>query len=48
MFTPTHTGPSIPSIEAEERLRRETAFDPDLWIIEVEKAGDGAWLDLAS
>jgi hypothetical protein len=48
MFARAHAGPSIPSVEAEERLRREIAFDPDLWIVEVEKAVDGAWLDLAS
>jgi hypothetical protein len=46
MFALTHAGPSISSAEAEERLRREIAFDPDLWIVEVEKGVDGAWLDL--
>jgi hypothetical protein len=33
--------------QAEERLKREIAFDPDLWIVEVENGVDGAWLDLA-
>jgi hypothetical protein len=47
MFALTHAWPSISSAEAEERLRREIAFDPDLWIVEVEKGVDGAWLDLA-
>jgi hypothetical protein len=47
MFARTHTGPSINSGEAEERLKREIAFDPDLWIVEVENGADGAWLDLA-
>jgi hypothetical protein len=47
MFARTHAAPSITSVEAEERLRREVAFDPDLWIVEVEKGVDGAWLDLA-
>jgi hypothetical protein len=47
MFARAHAGPSITSVEAEERLRREIAFDPDLWIVEVEKGVDGAWLDLA-
>ena len=26
---------------------REIAFDPDLWIVEVEGGAEGAWLDLA-
>jgi hypothetical protein len=47
MFVRAHAGPSINSAEAEERLKREIAFDPDLWIVEVEKGADGAWLDLA-
>ncbi len=41
-----HSGPHINSDEAEEQLRREVAFDPDLWIVEVEDGVDGAWLDL--
>jgi hypothetical protein len=47
LFARTHTGVSIGSSEAEERLKREIGFDPDLWIVEVEKGVDGAWLDLA-
>jgi hypothetical protein len=47
MFARTHAGPSINSDEAEARLKREIAFDPDLWIVEIEKGADGAWLDLA-
>jgi hypothetical protein len=42
-----HKEPSIDSNEAEERLKREIAFDPDLWIVEVEDGAQGAWLDLA-
>ena len=48
IFARAHGGDSIGSGEAEERLKREIAFDPDLWIVEVEKAPPGAWLDLAS
>ena len=40
-------GRLINSDEAEARLKREIAFDPDLWIVEVENGVDGAWLDLA-
>jgi hypothetical protein len=47
MFARAHAGPLIKSDEAEARLKREIAFDPDLWIVEVENGVDGAWLDLA-
>jgi hypothetical protein len=47
VFARAHSGPEINSDEAEERLKREVAFDPDLWIVEVEDGVDGAWLDLA-
>jgi hypothetical protein len=47
LFARAHEGPSIDSNQAEERLKREIAFDPDLWIVEVEGGVDGAWLDLA-
>ena len=46
-FARAHSGPNIDSGEADERLKREVAFDPDLWIVEVEDGVDGAWLDLA-
>jgi len=47
IFTQAHGGESISSGDAEERLKREIAFDPDLWIVEVENGPPGAWLDLA-
>jgi hypothetical protein len=47
MFAQAHKEPSIDSEAAEGRLKREIAFDPDLWIVEVEGGADGAWLDLA-
>jgi hypothetical protein len=47
LFARAHSGPSIDAGEAEERLKREIAFDPDLWIVEVEDGVEGAWLDLA-
>ena len=31
----------------DKRLAREIAFDPDLWIIEVEDRQGRCWLDLA-
>jgi len=47
LFARAHSEPSIDSNQAEERLKREMAFDPDLWIVEFENGADGAWLDLA-
>jgi hypothetical protein len=47
LFARAHRGPFIDSGEAEERLKREIAFDPDLWIVEVEDGVEGVWLDLA-
>ncbi|HTZ66297.1 MAG TPA: DUF1491 family protein [Roseiarcus sp.] len=46
LFSRAHEQPFIDSSAAEERLKREIAFDPDLWIVEVEDGADGAWLDL--
>jgi hypothetical protein len=47
IFVRAHNADSIDSGDAEERLKREIAFDPDLWIVEVENGPPGAWLDLA-
>jgi hypothetical protein len=47
LFARAHKEPSIDAGAAEERLRREIAFDPDLWIVEVEDGAEGVWLDLA-
>jgi hypothetical protein len=47
IFARAHAAASIDASEADERLKREIAFDPDLWIVEVENGVDGAWLDLA-
>ena len=47
LFARAHEGPSVDANQAEERLKREIAFDPDLWIVEVEGGAPGAWLDLA-
>jgi hypothetical protein len=47
IFARAHKPDSIDAGEAEERLKREIAFDPDVWIVEVEKGPPGVWLDLA-
>ncbi|KXF78290.1 hypothetical protein ATN84_00340 [Paramesorhizobium deserti] len=37
----TRIGEGLPEFEADEKLRAETRFDPDLWLVEIEgHAGD--------
>ena len=43
-FVPVHREPIIEAGAAEERLKRETDFDPDVWIVEVEDRGGRAFL----
>lgn len=45
-WQPLHDGEAIDMQTAEDRLRREISFDPDLWIIEVENSGGNHFLDL--
>jgi hypothetical protein len=47
MFVRAHSGEWIDSDDAEQRLKREIAFDPDVWVVEIENGAPGAWLDLA-
>lgn len=42
-----HAQPWVDPQSSEERLRREMAFDPDLWIVEVEDRRGRCFLDLA-
>ena len=42
-----HDQELIDPASAEERLRREIAFDPDIWIVEVEDRQGRHFLDLA-
>ncbi len=46
-FARTHKPEWIDSHEADKRLEREIAFDPDLWIVEVENRDGEVWLDVA-
>ena len=48
LFARAHRLEWIDAKDADKRLEREIAFDPDLWIIEVETAEALSWLDLAS
>jgi hypothetical protein len=47
LFTRLHTPDALPSPDIEEKLRRETRFDPDLWVVEVEDRAGRCFLDLA-
>jgi hypothetical protein len=47
LFVRAHKSEWIESAEAEKRLEREVAFDPDVWIVEVEDREGRAWLDFA-
>ncbi len=47
MFARAHKPEWISSLEADQRLDREIAFDPDLWIVEVEDREGRIWFDLA-
>ncbi len=42
-----HTTPWITPLQAEERLRKEISFDPDIWIVEVEDRQGRDFLDKA-
>ena len=47
LFTRIHQAEWIDSQEADKRLEREIAFDPDLWIVEIEDREGNPRLDLA-
>jgi len=46
VFTALNKGGFLDPLQAEERLRREIDFDPDLWIVEVEDRAGRCFLDL--
>jgi hypothetical protein len=37
----------VPPLDVEERVKRETRFDPDLWLVEVDSREGRHDLDLA-
>ncbi len=47
LFVPAGIGAEATPLAAEDKLRREIAFDPDLWIVEVEDRLGRHFLDLA-
>jgi hypothetical protein len=46
-FSRAHSKEWIGAAEAEERLRREIAIDPDIWIVEIEDRNGRTFVDLA-
>jgi hypothetical protein len=47
LWSRAHKEEWIEAADVEKRLVREAAFDPDLWIVEVEDRQGRHWLDLA-
>jgi hypothetical protein len=43
-----HKDKTITGADAEEKLRREMKFDPDLWIVEVDDRAGRHFLDLGT
>lgn len=46
-FARVHEGEWIDGADAAERIRRETKFDSDLWVVDVEDRQGRNFLDLA-
>lgn len=46
-FARAHQPEWLDPPDAEERLKREIAFDPDLWIVEIEDRAGRVFVDLA-
>lgn len=47
LWSRLHKDPWTEPAQAEDRLRKEMGFDPDLWIVEVEDRSGRSFLDLA-
>lgn len=45
-FCRAHTQEWVEPAEAEARLGREIAFDPDLWIVEIEDRAGRSFVDM--
>lgn len=46
LFSRMHAADWVEPAEVEARLKRELAFDPDLWIVEIEDREGRAFVDL--
>lgn len=47
LFARLHEDEWIPPFEAEERMKKEIAFDSDLWLVEIEDREGRAFVDLS-
>ena len=47
LFSPVHGEGPVAETEIDAKLQRETKFDPDLWIVEIEDRDGRHFLDLA-
>ncbi|HEY8261623.1 MAG TPA: DUF1491 family protein [Methylosinus sp.] len=47
LFARLHRDEWIAPFEAEERMKKEIAFDSDLWLVEIEDREGRAFVDLA-
>lgn len=47
-FARVHAAAAIPLADAEKKLAREMAFDPDLWIVEIEDREARLLFDVAA
>lgn len=47
LFSRLHKDEWLSPFEAEERMRREIAFDADLWFVEIEDRDGRSFVDLA-
>ena len=48
LFSRAHADEWIDPADAEARLKREIAFDPDLWIVEIEDRAGRVFVDVTS
>ncbi len=48
LWTRAHKQEWVEADFVEARMAREIAFDPDLWLVEVEDREGRCWLDLAA
>ncbi len=46
-FLRAHRDEWVAPADAEARLRRQSSFDPDIWIVDIDSRDGGHWLDLA-
>lgn len=48
LFTSCFAGTFVPEADVEARILRESSFDPDLWIVELEDRAGRHFLELAA